>query len=256
MKQEHLKINSKDITPYVLLPGDPGRVNIIGKFLKDFKIISKNREYKIGVGIYKNKKITVCSTGIGCPSTAIAVEELINAGAKYLIRVGTCGGSWQKNIEAGSLIIPTASIRDEGTTDEYIPKGFPAVANFYVLMSLIKAAKKQRLPFFQGINRTHDSFFGSQQSIKKWGTYLYEDQWQKYDTPILSSDMETSALFIIATLRGVQAGAILVANANPENLKDRILNKKQKTVMEIDPKLTNAGLKKSIKVALESIECL
>ena len=256
MKQAHLKIKSQDITPYVLLPGDPGRVEKIGEFLKNFRIISTNREYKIGIGTYKGKKITICSTGIGCPSTAIAVEELINAGAKYLIRVGTCGGSWRPDIKAGSLIIPTASIRDEGTTLEYIPKEFPAIADFDILSSLIKATKKEKIPFFKGINRTHDAFFGSQQSIKKWGLYLSEDRWEKNKTPILSSDMETSAIFIIATLRGAQAGAILLANANPESLRDRILNKNQKTITEIDPKNTQLGLEKSIKIALESITYL
>src|SRR3989338_3269563 len=205
----HLKVKKSDIAKFVLMPGDPGRVDIIGEKLKDFKIIGGNREFRTGTGNYKGLLITVCSTGIGCPSTAIAAEELIDAGAEYLIRVGTCGGSWRRDIKLGSLVIPTASIRDEGTTLEYIPQGFPAVADIDVTNALKKVAFKNKLPTFIGINRTHDAFYGSQQTITRWGKYLAEEQWRnrQADTPILSSEMESAALFVISTLRGVKAGA-------------------------------------------------
>src|SRR3989338_540927 len=174
----HLKVKKSDISKFVLMPGDPGRVDIIGKNLKNFKIVGSNREFKTGIGTYKGVPITVCSTGIGCPSTAIATEELIDAGAKYLIRIGTCGGSWRKDIKLGSVVIPTASIRDEGATLEYIPQGFPAVADIEITTALRQAAKKQSIPTFVGINRTHDAFYGSQQAITRWGKYLTEEVWQ------------------------------------------------------------------------------
>lgn len=250
--QQHLKISKSNISPYVILPGDPGRVEMIGKFLKKFKIISVNREFKLGVGYYKTKKITVCSTGIGCPSTAIATEELINAGAKYLIRVGTCGGAWKKNIKVGSIIVPTASIRDEGTTTEYIPLGFPAVASTD-LIEKIKYFCQKKIKIYYGINRTHDAFYGDNKSNIKWGEYLLQKNWKNYDTPILSSEMECSALFIISTLKNVKAAAILAVNANPESLKEKMYNKNITIKTEKNKITTKKILNKTILIALETL---
>lgn len=253
MQLPNLKIESRLISKYVLLPGDPARVDLIGKRLKEFKIIGQNREFRIGQGYYKNILITVCSTGIGCPSTAIAVEELIKAGAKVLIRVGTCGGAWRLEIREGSLIIPTASIRDEGTTLEYIDKSFPAVADFNVVSALVESAKKRKQRFFVGINRTHDAFYGSFESIVKWGKYLLDNNWKNNDTPILSSEMESSALFVIASLRNVQAGVILAVNSGPESLLERLKNRKKKVITELDANLTRKTVEKMIDVALDAI---
>jgi len=251
--QPHIKINTKQISPYILLPGDPKRVYTIGKYLKNFQILSENREYTVGIGTYKKKKITVCSTGIGCASTAIAVEELINAGAKYLMRVGTCGGAWRKDIPLGSVIIPTASIRDEGTTQEYIPIGFPAVADFSMVQALKSKAIQKKMPYAIGINRTHDAFYGAPQAITKWGKYLLEERWKNEDTPILSSEMESSALFVIASLRQVKAGAIFAVNTKPEPLKDRLSGNKQQVITETDPNISKQIIAKTIEIALEAI---
>ncbi len=254
--QPHLKITKAMISPYVLLPGDPSRVENIGTFLTDFKIVANNREFKIGVGSYNDKKITVCSTGIGCPSTAIAIEELINAGAKYLIRVGTCGGAWRKDVPIGSLVIPSACIRDEGTTTEYIGLGFPAVGDWQLVSALADSAKINNQKYFVGINRTHDAFYGSQESIVKWGKYLLDQKWKNYDTPILSSDMECAALYVVASLRGVKAGCVLAVNAVPESLKDRLQGKNQKNITEKNKNISEKTIKKSILVALEAISSL
>ncbi len=250
--QPHLKITKEQISPYVLLPGDPGRVSLIGKFLNNFQILSSNREFTVGTGEYKGNQITVCSTGIGCPSTAIATEELIAAGAQYLIRVGTCGGAWRSDIPEGSVIIPTATIRDEGTTIEYIPNGFPAVADYSLVRALEKAAQKIEQKYFVGINRTHDAFYGSQNSMTKWGNYLQEEKWKNCDTPILSSEMECSALFVIANLRGVKAGAILAVNSEPESLKDRVQGNQLPVQTEVSAEVTNKTVSSMIQVALEA----
>lgn len=249
----HLKIAPALVQSFALLPGDPARVDSIGQKMDDFKILGQNREFRIGNGLYRGRKITVCSTGIGCPSTAIAVEELISSGAKVLIRVGTCGGAWRADIPLGSLVIPTAAVRDEGTTREYIPEPFPAVADFQVVEALIKSAKKLRLPYFCGINRTHDAFYGSQNAITKWGEYLADKRWQGKDTPILSSDMETAALFVIATLYGVRAGAVLAVNARPEPLQDRIRGKRQKVATESDKGQRRTATERAIETALEGV---
>ncbi|MEK9181877.1 MAG: nucleoside phosphorylase [Patescibacteria group bacterium] len=256
MLLSHLKIESKIVPNYVLLPGDPSRVDVFGKQLSDFKIINQNREFRTGIGSYKGIRILICSTGIGSPSTAIATEELIDAGAKTLIRVGTCGGSWKSNIPNGSFIVPSSSVRDEGTTLEYIPQGFPAIADIEVVMALKKSSEKINRNTFVGINRTHDAFYGSQSAITKWGQYLLDEKWKGCDSPIISSDMECSALFVVTSLKGRKAGAILLANANSEPLIDRIKGRKQKVITESSQRKTEKEMKKMIKVTLEAIKIL
>ncbi len=253
---DHLKVSRRGvITPYVLLPGDPGRVDDMGKHLKRPEVRQFNREFKLLTGLYRGIPITICSTGIGCPSTAIATEELIDGGAQVLIRVGTCGGAWRENIPNGSLVIATASIRDEGTTHEYIPEGFPAVADFTVVSAIAKAATERNIPYFIGINRTHDAFYGSQDAITKWGRYLLDERWRErgVDTPILSSEMESAALFVIASLCNVKAGAVFAVNAEPESLKQRLLGKCQKVVAETNGNTTHQISESATLVALEAI---
>lgn len=252
-KLQHLKIDSRFITPFVLLPGDPCRVDIIGRRLEGFKILGQNREFRLGRGVYRSIAVTVCSTGIGCPSAAIALEELIAAGAKILIRVGTCGGSWRREIKAGSLVIPSACVRDEGTSKEYIPEGFPAVANQQVLCALANAAEKSGSSYFVGINRTHDAFYGSNKTAARWGEYLKFNKSSDSDTPILSSDMETSSIFIIASLRGARAGAVLAVNADPVPLEDRVRGKKYSNRAERSEKFTRQVVDRAINVALEAL---
>lgn len=252
-QQPHLNIKKEDISPYVLLPGDPARVDRIGAYLNDFRILANNREYRCGIGSYQQKNITVCSTGIGCPSTAIAVEELINAGAQYLIRVGTCGGAWRSDIPAGSLIIPTASVRDEGTTVEYIPQGFPAVADRDIVNALVQSGNECNARCVVGINRTHDAFYGSQDAITKWGAYLKEDRWSNEETPILSSEMESAALFVIASLRKRKSGAIFAVNANPEPLKYRVYGKDMPVITQSSNEISKQTIDMMIRVALDAV---
>lgn len=219
--QPHIICKQKDISEIVLLPGDPGRTKYIAdKYLKKPTFIAQNREFTTYTGQYKGVKITITSTGIGSPSTAIAVEELINIGAKVLIRVGTCGGALKKEIKVGSIIIPTASIREEGTTKEYISPEFPAVADFDVVQALIESAKKMNYKYYKGINRTHDAFYGQSQNIKKWGSVYLNPRMNNWQYPLLSSEMECAPLFLIGTLRGVKTGAVLAVNSSPEPLKE------------------------------------
>jgi len=219
--QPHIRCTKDDISPYVILPGDPGRARYIGKeFLRNGRIAAESREFVTYRGEYKEIPITVTSTGIGSPSTAIATEELINLGAKVLIRVGTCGGALKRDIPIGSLIIPLASIRDEGTTREYLPPEFPAVADYQVVKALENAAKKANFRYYVGINRTHDAFYGRTSSLKRWGGIYEEPRMKDWSYPLLSSEMEAAPLFLIALIRGVKAGAVLAVNANPEPLRE------------------------------------
>ena len=222
----HIPCDPKEIAKIVLLPGDPARSKLIGeKYLERGRLVASYREFVSYTGYYKSVKISTTSTGIGSPSTAIAVEELINMGARVLIRVGTCGGSLKKEIKAGSIIIPTATIREEGTTKEYLPSEFPAIADMNVVQALAKSADKLRFKYFTGINRTHDAFYGQSKNLKKWGSIYTNPRTKDWAYPLVSSEMECAPLFLISLLRGIKAGAVLAVNANPEPLKEIALGK-------------------------------
>lgn len=252
-------LNKADVSPYVLLPGDPARTAYIAKkYLKDSRLLAQNREFTSCGGIYKGIQITVTSTGIGCPSTAIAVEELINIGAKILIRVGTCGGALKKEIKPGSIVIPTACIREEGTTREYIPYQFPAVADYTIVSALQQAAKKNAYRYAIGINRTHDAFYGQSRNIKAWGSPFTDLRMKTWDYPVISSEMEASALFIIALMRGVRAGAVLAVNSYPEPLKEIAIGKQSFTTpnTKINTKEAEKSVDRTIQTALDALVLL
>lgn len=254
-KQPHLLCTKKGISKIVLLPGDPARAKYIAeKYLANSKFVSQNREFTIYKGFYKNTMITVTSTGIGSPSTAIAVEEVINCGAKVLIRVGTCGGALKKEIKAGSIIIPTASIREEGTTKEYLPCEFPAIADFNVVQALIQSAENLKLKYYVGINRTHDAFYGQSENLKRWGSIYVNPRTKNWKYPLISSEMECAPLFLIGTLRGVKTGAVLAVNANPEPLKEIITGEFKFNVPQTKINTTESekSIDRAIQTALEA----
>lgn len=250
-RQPHILCKNSDVAPNVLLPGDPARATYIAKnFLSKAKFIAQNREFTTYTGLYKKILITVTSTGIGCPSTAIAVEELINCGARVLIRVGTCGGALKKEIQPGSIIIPIASIREEGTTKEYIGPEFPAVADYQVISALEKFAKTKNYQYYIGVNRTHDAFYGQAKNIKAWGSPYLDLRMKSWEYPLLSSEMEASALFIIALMRGVKAGAVLAVNSYPEPLREIVQGKENFSVP--NTKIQTSEAEKSIDRAIQT----
>ncbi|MEE1073749.1 MAG: nucleoside phosphorylase [Cellulosilyticum sp.] len=197
--QPHIQCSSLDAAPYALLPGDPMRVEKVKSYLKNVKEIAFNREYKSIVGSYKGVQVMVVSTGIGGPSTAIAVEELSRIGVHTMIRIGSCGALDSK-IQLGDLIIIDGAVRDEGTSKAYIDLSYPAIPDTKLLMNLILSAKSSALPYHVGKVRSHDSFYTDQ-----------EDEIDSYwaSKGILGSDMETAALFVVGGLRGVHTASIL-----------------------------------------------
>lgn len=251
--QPHIKCKQGDIAKIVLLPGDPGRVEKIIKYWDSSRKISFNREFLVYTGKYKNIPISVCSTGVGCPGAAIAVEELANLGAETFIRIGTCGGL-KKEIKSGDLIIPTAAIRAEGTTAEYIDPLFPAIADGEITQALVEAAKEKKYPYFQGIDRTHDAFYEHIDNIARWGNFLKDERMKKWPVPLVSSEMECSVIFLVALLRGLKAGAVLSVNTT-EPL-DSIKNNSEAVYELIETKRSKDGVDKAILVALRAIEIL
>jgi len=234
--QYHLKVKPGDVAKYVLLPGDPGRVLKIAEFLDEAKEVAKNREFITYSGKYRGIPVSATSTGIGCPSAAIAVEELANVGAKVFIRVGTSAGI-QPDVKPGDLVLPRGAMRNEGTSYYYVPDGFPAVPSYRVLRSLVMASEKLGYKHHIGIISTDDSFYAESPE------FLSELR----DYGITSLDMESSAIFIISHLRGLEAGTVLGVVAN--------LSTREGVFEEEDPRRSLA-VERAIKTALEAVRIL
>ena len=213
-RQMHIQITKGDIGRYVILPGDPARCEKIAQYFDDPKQIAHNREYTLWTGSLDGVPVAVCSTGIGGPSASIAMEELIQCGADTFIRVGTCGGM-ALDVEGGDIVVATGAIRAEGTSKEYAPIEFPAVADLTVTNALVQAAKNLGKKWHAGVVQCKDSFYGQHdpeqmpvgdELLKKW------DAWMKLGCK--ASEMESAALFIVASARGVRAGSDFLVMGN------------------------------------------
>lgn len=225
--QYHIRCKKGEVNKAVLLPGDIERADYIGKkFLRDSEKIVENREFHIYNGSYEDKPVAVCSTGIGCMSAAVAIEELTNIGCKYFIRVGTCG-SLSSEINPGDIIIVTGAIRGDGASKEYVPIEYPAVADYRTVIALRNRAKKEDADYKLGIIRTHDAFY--MESPFAFGDYKKRiSVWAKAGT--LAIENESSTLFVIGSLKNVQVGSILVAAGNLITGKKGTKNELQKSI--------------------------
>ena len=207
IKQYHIGMVEGDVAEYVLLPGDPFRTDIIAQYMDDAKLVAHKREHKTYTGYYKGVRVSVTSTGMGCPSTAIAAEELANIGAKVFIRLGSCA-ALQDDIDIGDLVITTAAMKNEGTSKFYVPDNLPAVADLEVTSELIRVAKEfsQGVDFkvHWGISSTDDSFYGE---TPEWIQKLI-------DLNLKNIEMEASALFTVCHRRGLKGATICGVAAN------------------------------------------
>lgn len=210
-RQYHIKCKKGDVGRYVLLPGDPFRTDIIARHLDNPQLVAHNREHKVWTGTLLGEKVTVASTGMGCPSTAIAVEELIHCGAECIIRVGTCGKVCDASFdESLSGVVITGAVRDEGTTIHYVPIEYPAIANRHVVDALSRAAKARGFNFAEGIAQCKDSFYGQHDPDSMPVSARLHERWEAWrKAGVMASEMETAALFVIASIRGVRAGAVM-----------------------------------------------
>lgn len=213
-KEFHLKIRSGDIGRYVILPGDPGRCEKIAAYFDDAHFVASNREYTVYTGHLNGEMVSVCSTGIGGPSAAIALEELIHAGADTFIRVGTSGGMIPE-VLGGDLVIATGAIRAEGTGREYAPIEFPAVAHFDVVAALRQAAAESGARFHLGVVQCKDSFYGEHDPESMASSHELKAKWDAWlKCGALASEMESAALFVVGAVRRVRVGTILTVFGN------------------------------------------
>ncbi len=223
-KQYHTGIGPGDIGKYVIMPGDPKRCEKIASHFDDAKLVADVREYVTYTGYLDGVKVSVTSTGIGGPSAAIAIEELSKSGADTFLRVGTCGGM-QLDIEGGDIIIASGAVRMEGTSREYAPIEYPAVANVDVMNAMIAGAKKLNAKYHVGVVQCKDSFFGQHEPEVMPVAYQLENKWEAWlRMGCLGSEMESAALFIAGSFLRVRVGSVLLVVANQERAKKGLPN--------------------------------
>lgn len=210
----HLKIKPGDIGEYVILPGDPGRCEQIAQLLDTPVKIASNREFTTYTGTLDGVKVSVTSTGIGGPSASIALEELIHCGAHTFIRVGTSGGM-QPEVLGGDLVIATGAVRMDGASTEYAPIEYPAAAHFDVVSALHQAASVSGVRFHTGVVQCKDSFYGQHEPEHMPVAAELEQKWKAWlGCGALTSEMESATLFIVAAVRRVRIGSILLVLGN------------------------------------------
>lgn len=220
-RQFHIRTLPQEVGKYVILPGDPGRVPKIAAYLDNAKQVASNREYNVYTGTLDGEKVTVCSTGIGGPSAAIAVEELYRCGATTLIRIGTSGGI-NLDVWGGDLLIAQAAVRAEGTSHEYLPDEYPAVANMEVIHALEESAaalstEEMGNRYHVGVIQSKDSFYGEIEPLASAVGPKLKEKWDAYvKLGCLTSEMECASIFSVALNKGMRAGAVLTALWNAE----------------------------------------
>ena len=217
--QYHTHTSSDMVGEYVILPGDPGRCEKIASLLDDARLMAVNREFTTYTGMLDGVRVSVSSTGIGGPSASIAMEELYRCGARTFIRIGTCGGM-QTDIMGGDLVIASGAIRMEGTSKEYAPIEYPAVADITVVNALMQAAENLKYPYHVGVVECKDSFYGQHEPEKKPVGYELLNKWDAWiKCGALASEMESAAMYIVGSTLRVRVGTVLLVVANQERAK-------------------------------------
>lgn len=207
--QHHIKARSQDIARYCFIPGDHVRGKKIAGRLEGSQLVADTRGYFVYTGHYKGVTVTVCSTGMGGPQVAIAVEELGNMGADTFIRLGSAGGLDPRS-GVGDIVIATASYRGGGTGDQYLPKPFPAVADFEVTRALVDAASEAGVAVLVGPVASTDAFYSpnSEANVELFRRGR-----------ILCVEMEADTEFIVGMHRGFRCGAAFVLDNGPRTKK-------------------------------------
>ena len=242
--QFHIQLKEGDVGRYCILPGDPGRCEVIAKFFDGPVHVGQNREYNTYTGTLLGEKVTVCSTGIGGPSATIAMEELTAIGADTFLRVGTCGGI-DLRVRSGDIVVASGAVRHEGASREYAPIEYPAVPDYEVMTAMVDAARTFDSPWYVGVVQCKDSFYGqhspermpvAQELLYKW------EAWKRLG--VLASEMESAALFVCADSLGVRCGSCFHVVWNQEREKAGL------------PQEESSDVLLSVKVCIEALKIL
>lgn len=223
-KQYHIQVGRGDVGRYVIMPGDPKRCVKIAQYLDNPVLVADSREFMTYTGTLDGVKVSVTSTGIGGPSASIAMEELVKCGADTFVRIGTCGGM-QLDVKSGDVVIATGAIRMEGTSKEYAPIEFPAVADLDVTNALIASARELGQTWHAGIVQCKDAFYGQHNPETMPVSYELLAKWEAWKRlGCLASEMESAAMFIVASTLHVRCGSTFLVMANQEREREGLDN--------------------------------
>ncbi len=240
----HIKVNADMIGKYVIMPGDPKRCALIAQYLDDAKLVADSREFVTYTGYLGGEKVSVTSTGIGGPSAAIALQELAHCGAHTFVRIGTCGGM-QTDVIGGDVVVATGAVRMEGTSREYAPIEYPAIADLDVVNALVTVAKDMNISVHTGVVQSKDSFYGQHSPLSMPVGYELENKWEAWKRMgCKASEMESAALFIVGSYLRVRVGACFLVVANQEREAQGLEN----------PEVHDTDM--AIRVAVEAIRML
>jgi uridine phosphorylase len=215
-RQYHIELAQGDVGKYVFLPGDPGRCELIASYFDEPQFVARHREYETWSGLLEGEKVSVTSTGIGGPSAAIAMEELVAIGADTFVRVGT-SGSMQEHVLPGDIAVVSAAIRDEGTSLHYLPLEFPAVADIALTNALYDATRALDKRVHVGVSQSKDSFYGQHDPKRMPVADRLASRWTAWmGGGALCSEMEAATLYIVASVLGVRAGGIMMVMGHPD----------------------------------------
>ncbi|MDH6363954.1 uridine phosphorylase [Enterococcus sp. PF1-24] len=232
-----LQIRPGEISKRVITVGDPERAKKIAELLDDVQEVQRNREYWTYKGTYQGKELMVISHGVGASGAMLAFIGMMKGGAEAIIRVGTCGGLKQE-VKAGSLIVATAAAREDGVTDMYVPRSYPAIADFGITSLLLAESRKSSAPVFDGVIVTHGAFYGG---------ILPTNTVEQAESGAIGLEMELAALYVAASMFGKKAGSILSVDGSAlavlESAEDN----------DPDPQLLERTVDESIKIALDAI---
>ena len=246
-KQFHIHCVPGDIGKYVILAGDPGRVPAIAAHLDDAVFVAQNREYTTYTGFLLGEKVSVCSTGIGGPSAAICMEELHALGADTFIRSGTCGGI-DLDVRSGDIVVATGAIRYEHTSNEYAPPEFPAVSDLDIALALRDASIELGNRTFTGVVQCKDSFYGQHDPDRSPVSYELKAKWEAWKRlGVKASEMESAALFVVASALGCRCGSCFHVVWNQER-EAAGLDQEMSTDTSMAVRVAVEGMKKIIRL--------
>jgi len=241
-RQYHIHCVPGDVGRYCILPGDPGRVPAIAALFDDAHPVAQNREFNVWTGTLLGEKVSTCSTGIGGPSAAIAMEELVKCGADTFIRTGTSGGI-DLDVQAGDIVVATGAIRYEHTSREYAPLEFPAVPDLDITNCLVDASRSLGYATHTGIVQCKDSFYGQHSPDASPVSWELKQKWEAWRRlGVKASEMESAALFVVACALRVRCGACFHVVWNQE-----------REAAGLDQKMTE-DTTASVKVAVEALK--
>ncbi|KAF0246393.1 MAG: uridine [Planctomycetota bacterium] len=243
-RQYHIGCGRGDVAPFVLLCGDPARARRCASKFQRVRVERANREYLTITGSWKGIPVSVMATGMGPDNTEIAVVELAQICEPTLLRIGSCG-ALQKGIPIGSIVVSSGAVRLENTSTWFVPEGYPAVADPEAALALLQAASDLKLEHSFGLTATAPGFYGAQaRDVPGFPPRVPTLDADLARIGVANLEMEASALFTLATLRGLRAGCACAVFANrPAN---RFIEEKDKHRAEDDV----------IAVGLRAIEVL